>query len=328
MFDLAKGGAPGASCVTFSACHAPSFSHLGDRIVGSKIVDSNEGSSDGSGQGSGGPRHQISIYDVENSKVITSMEDATEGYTYQSSSAKFDMSDNLVCCDGKLWDVRSNRLLYRFDKLGNHGEATFHPAGNQLIIDSAVWDLRTYKLAQMVPALNHCKLKFTSLGDALFAYPRPSSSSILREAQKEVRVLNGTTFVDLAKPIRVARFVSDICIDSSDDFLGMTDHAYTPMDCKVNLYEIGRRKPNEADSDMDDAQDESESEDPEEGFEEGEAGMGNNLSTIMVQNQGPGWQHRVINGMMNDVVDLEGLLYNSGSDEYDDEDMSDNDGYY
>ena len=328
LFDLAKGGAPGASCVTFSACHAPSFSHLGDRIVGSKIVDSNEGSSDGSGQGSGGPRHQISIYDVENSKVITSMEDATEGYTYQSSSAKFDMSDNLVCCDGKLWDVRSNRLLYRFDKLGNHGEATFHPAGNQLIIDSAVWDLRTYKLAQMVPALNHCKLKFTSLGDALFAYPRPSSSSILREAQKEVRVLNGTTFVDLAKPIRVARFVSDICIDSSDDFLGMTDHAYTPMDCKVNLYEIGRRKPNEADSDMDDAQDESESEDPEEGFEEGEAGMGNNLSTIMVHNQGPGWQHRVINGMMNDVVDLEGLLYNSGSDEYDDEDMSDNDGYY
>ena len=79
---------------------------------------------------------------------------------------------------------------------------------------------------------------------------------------------------------------------------------------------------------MDDAQDESESEDPEEGFEEGEAGMGNNLSTIMVQNQGPGWQHRVISGMMNDVVDLEGLLYNSGSDEYDDEDMSDNDGYY
>ena len=71
---------------------------MGDRIVGSKIVDSNEGSGDGSGQGSGGPRHQISIYDVENSKVITSMEDFTEGYTYQSSNAKFDMSDNLICC--------------------------------------------------------------------------------------------------------------------------------------------------------------------------------------------------------------------------------------
>ena len=127
---------------------------------------------------------------------------------------------------------------------------------------------------------------------------------------------------------RVARFVSDICIDDSDDFLGMTDHAYTPMDCKVNLYEIGRRKPNEADSDMDDAQDESESEDPEEGFEEGETGMGSNLSTVIVQNQGPGWQHRVINGMMNDVIDLEGLLYNSGSDGYEDEDMSEHDGYY
>ena len=66
---------------------------------------------------------------------------------------------------------------------------------------------------------------------------------MLREAQKEVRVLNGTTFVDLAKPIRVSRFVSDICIDGSDDYLAMTDHAYAPMDCKVNLFEIGPLHP-------------------------------------------------------------------------------------
>ena len=331
LFDLSKGGSPGASCITFSACHLPSFSHLGDRIVGSKIVDSEndedqDDNNNNRASGSGGPRHQISIYDVQTSKSILNMEDATEGYTYQSSSAKFDMGDNLICCDGKLWDIRSNRLLYRFDKLGNHGEASFHPSGNQLIIDSAVWDLRTYKLSQMVPALNHCKLQFTSLGDALFAYPRPSTSTILREAQKQVRVLNGTTFVDIAKPIRVSRFVNDICIDNSDDYLAMTDHAYTPMDCKVNLFEIGRRKPNEADSDMDDAQDDSESEDPEEGFEEEEANMSSNMRAVMAGEQGPQWQQNMINGMMNDVMDFESLLYNSGSDEYDDDASDDN--YY
>ena len=100
----------------------------------------------------------------------------------------------------------------------------------------------------------------------------------------------------------------------------MTDHAYTPMDCKVNLFEIGRRKPNEADSDMDDAQDDSESEDPEEGFEEGEANMSR---TLMIGQQGPQWQQNMINGMMNDVMDCESLLYNSGSDVMDDDSSDD-----
>ena len=116
-----------------------------------------------------------------------------------------------------------------------------------------------------------------------------------------------------------SRFVNDICIDNSDDYLAMTDHAYTPMDCKVNLFEIGRRKPNEADSDMDDAQDDSESEDPEEGFEEEEANMSSNMRAVMAGEQGPQWQQNMINGMMNDVMDFESLLYNSGSDEYDDD---------
>ena len=106
----------------------------------------------------------------------------------------------------------------------------------------------------------------------------------------------------------------------------MTDHAYTPMDCKVNLFEIGRRKPNEADSDMDDAQDDSESEDPEEGFEEEEANMSSNMRAVMAGEQGPQWQQNMINGMMNDVMDFESLLYNSGSDEYDDDASDDN--YY
>ena len=42
--------------------------------------------------------------------------------------------------------------------------------------------------------------------------------------------------------------------------------------------------------------------------------------------QGPQWQQNMINGMMNDVMDFESLLYNSGSDEYDDDASDDN--YY
>ena len=94
-----------------------------------------------------------------------------------------------------------------------------------------------------------------------------------------------------------------------------------------SVFEIGRRKPNEADSDMDDAQDDSESEDPEEGFEEDDANMNNNIRTVMVGEQGAQWHQSMISGMMNDVMDFESLLYNSGSDDYDDDAMSD-DNYY
>jgi hypothetical protein len=308
LFDLTKTSSVGGSYTTFSACYSPSFSHSGDRIIGSKVIESDDrnGSSQSSSVRETGPRHQISIYDVETGVEMISLDDTSNGYTYPISSAKFDVTDNVIVCDGKLWDVRTKRLLYRFDKLGNMGHASFHPSGNQLLIDSAVWDLRTRKLVQVVPALDRCEVEFSSLGDALFAYPRPATGSMLREAQKEVRILHGGTYGDLGKPLPLERFATDLCVDNTDGYMLVTDHGFTPNDCRVNLFEIGRRKPNEADSDMDDAQDDSESEEHED--DDDRHGMSS-----------PFQRQSAMSTYINDVMELESFVTDPGMDGDDDD---------
>ena len=318
LFDLTKTSTIGGSYSTLSECYSPSFSHRGDRIVGNKLTGG------GGGPGSGpGQRHKISIYDVETMVEMLSLDDTSDKFTYPISTATFDVTDNLVVCDGKLWDVRSKRLLYRFDKLGNTGNAVFHPAGNQLLIDSAVWDLRTRKLVQMAPALDRSEVRFSSLGDAVFVYPRPATGSMLRDSQKEVRVLNGSTYMDLGKPLPIDKLAADLCIDQTDGYILITDHGYSPLECRISLYEIGRRKPNDADSDMDDAQDDSDSDDPDD--EDGGWASGRMGQT----------------GLLSDMVEMDELIRNSelesvhhagdgmghmGPDEEDDLWFSDEDG--
>lgn len=85
------------------------------------------------------------------------------------------MDGQLVLSDGFLWDVRGRGLLvHRFDKLsngaGNHG--VFHPNGNDVVMDSSVWDLRTFSLRCMT-GVDQCVMRFSAKGDVMYAFRPP-----------------------------------------------------------------------------------------------------------------------------------------------------------
>eukprot|EP01033_Poteriospumella_lacustris_P004332 gene4332-3095_t len=77
--------------------------------------------------------------------------------------------DQVLWFDGKLFDLRTNATLHRFDKLSQYGNAAFHPNGYDVIIDSAIWDLRMFGLRQTVPLLENCRVQFDRFGGGLIA---------------------------------------------------------------------------------------------------------------------------------------------------------------
>jgi hypothetical protein len=66
--------------------------------------------------------------------------------------------DGALVLDGwTLFDTRSAGVVHRFDRLSpsEHGVvAAFHPAGNRVVLNSAVWDLRRYVLTLNVSCVS------------------------------------------------------------------------------------------------------------------------------------------------------------------------------
>jgi hypothetical protein len=253
---------------SYQDCFNPEFSHDDKLIVSSYIVHE---SSNLPVQIQIGQRYRTTIHDIETKVPIYTLEDPSGSIMYRSGSCCFDPLDEKVFCDGKLWDLRSNKIINRFDRLGNEGHAIFHPRRNELIIDSAVWDLRmTSRLLKVVPALEDSVSTFSAVGDALYTF-KIDNHDQRRYQNQVVRVLDGWNHGDIGQPIELEEYhAKSLCTDLHDDYIAITVDANFQNESCVKLFEVGRKTPHEADSDMDDAQSESEapdmSEDDEFGF--------------------------------------------------------------
>jgi HIV-1 Vpr-binding protein len=98
-----------------------------------------------------------------------------------------------------LWDVRSGGFIHKFDKFTDHGsgmysndkfanvyiqlQGIFSPGGNEVIINSEIWDLRTFKLLKTVPGLDQTVIKFNSAGDIIYAGNNTQLNLKLNEIQ-------------------------------------------------------------------------------------------------------------------------------------------------
>jgi HIV-1 Vpr-binding protein len=84
------------------------------------------------------------------------------------------VDDQRVLLDGFLWDLRGPSLVHRFDKLSNGpgNVGLFHPNGNDVVIDSSVWDLRTFSLRCMT-GVDQCVMRFSAWGDVMYAFRPP-----------------------------------------------------------------------------------------------------------------------------------------------------------
>jgi HIV-1 Vpr-binding protein len=110
---------------------------------------------------------QCFVYDIETKKKIFTAEPRMSNQ-YVKNRATFDPTDELILSDGILWDFRSGKEIHKFDKLNDNISGVFHPVGLEIIANTEVWDVRTFKLLKTVRDLDQCVLEFTHDGTVIY----------------------------------------------------------------------------------------------------------------------------------------------------------------
>ncbi|VDQ09882.1 unnamed protein product, partial [Trichobilharzia regenti] len=127
------------------------------------------------------------VFDLTTGSRVADLFSAVKQSGYVLNKATFSPSDHLVLNDGVVWDLRcsgmhatnfsgslqhpgtSSRPVHKFDKFQDIVSGVFHPNGLEIIIGSAVWDLRTWRLLHTVQALDRLEVQFNASYDVIYA---------------------------------------------------------------------------------------------------------------------------------------------------------------
>ncbi|TMW67393.1 hypothetical protein Poli38472_011013 [Pythium oligandrum] len=262
----------------FSGGLLPRFNNFGDRIV---ALDARAAEDDQDMDEEADVTGAVMV-DIATGNVLCELKDTMHSNDYKrATNCCFSTDDSTILTGGILWDARiPTRALYKFDKLSNVGYGCFHPNGNEIIINSAVWDLRTFQLLRMVPALDKCNVRFNSVGSVMFSYnPHQLTEDIERRrgrAKTWFRVLDARDYREIST-IELERPIYDLSIDQKSSLLSVVEGRYLDAESYVDddpvcrLYEVGRKRPSEDDSDVEDAHDQDSDAMDEDEFDESES---------------------------------------------------------
>ncbi|XP_057434580.1 DDB1- and CUL4-associated factor homolog 1-like [Lotus japonicus] len=221
-------------------------------------------------------RREILLYDIQTCHIESSLVD-----TYPSSTGKgnvyplihFSPSDSMLLWNGVLWDRRVSGPVHRFDQFTDYGGGGFHPAGNEVIINSEVWDLRKFRLLRSVPSLDQTAITFNARGDVMYAILRRNLEDVMSAVHARrvkhplfaaFRTVDAINYSDIATT-PVDRCVLDFATEPTDSFVGLiTMDDQNEMYASARVYEIGRCRPTDDDSDPDDAESEDEEDDDDD----------------------------------------------------------------
>ncbi|KAK9000889.1 hypothetical protein V6N11_081371 [Hibiscus sabdariffa] len=241
----------GGAMHSFEGCKAARFSNSGSTFAAL--------SSDST-------QREILLYDIQTYQLELKLSDASanstgRGHVY--SLIHFSPSDSMLLWNGVLWDRRVPGPVHRFDQFTDYGGGGFHPAGNEVIINSEVWDLRKFRLLRSVPSLDQTAITFNARGDVIYAILRRNLEDVMSAVHTRrvkhplfaaFRTLDATNYSDIAT-IPVDRCVLDFATEPTDSFVGLiTMDDQEEMFSSSRVYEIGRRRPTDDDSDPDDAE--------------------------------------------------------------------------
>lgn len=152
--DLADKASLGRKLLTFNGAYAVRYSNDRRQIVATN------------------PALAV-IHDAETGNPIRELKDAHHVTDARHSTftniASFSPNDGFVLNDNVLWDPRMPRLVHKFDKFTNYGSGYFNPRGTDVIINSEIWDLRTFKLINTCPSLLHAHVEFNASGEVIYA---------------------------------------------------------------------------------------------------------------------------------------------------------------
>ncbi|XP_022647556.1 DDB1- and CUL4-associated factor 1-like isoform X3 [Varroa destructor] len=216
------------------------------------------------------------LYDTSTGRKISQFVDQKLANQYIKNRATLNPTDELVLNDGVLWDVRRSQPVHKFDKFNPYLNGVFAPNGLEVIANTEVWDLRTFKLLHTLSALNQCQVLFNARGDVIYGamvvcedMDQERDQQLQNMFGNSFKTIDATDYSNIAT-IDIKRRICDIKTDGRDMYLAIVENAgeRTQMgtDSVVRLYEVGRQKleddvdDNEQDDDdVDDDDDEASS---------------------------------------------------------------------
>uniref|UniRef100_A0A672HPT2 DDB1- and CUL4-associated factor 1 n=1 Tax=Salarias fasciatus TaxID=181472 RepID=A0A672HPT2_SALFA len=216
---------------SFLGDHYVEFSKLSqDRVIGTK-------------------EHIARIYDIQTGQVTLTLNNPDLANNYKRNCATFNPTDDLVLNDGVLWDVRTAQAIHKFDKFNMNISGVFHPNGLEVIINTEIWDLRTFHLLHTVPALDQCRIVFNNNGTVIYgAMLQADDEDDMMEMQMKspfgssFRTFNATDYKPIAT-IDVKRNIFDLCTDTKDCYLAVIENQDSVnTDTVCRLYEVGRQR--------------------------------------------------------------------------------------
>ncbi|XP_060095976.1 DDB1- and CUL4-associated factor 1 isoform X1 [Heteronotia binoei] len=241
---------------SFTDDHYVEFSkHSQDRVIGTK----------------GDIAH---IYDIQTGNKLLTLFNPDLANNYKKNCATFNPTDDLVLNDGVLWDVRSAQAIHKFDKFNMTISGVFHPNGLEVIVNTEIWDLRTFHLLHTVPALDQCRVVFNHTGTVMYGamLQADDEDDLLEERMRSpfgssFRTFNATDYKPIAT-IDVKRNIFDLCTDSKDCYLAVIENQGSMdamnMDTVCRLYEVGRQRLAEDEEDEEEDQEEEEQEEEDD----------------------------------------------------------------
>eukprot|EP00198_Chlamydomonas_reinhardtii_P007817 XP_001697154.1 predicted protein [Chlamydomonas reinhardtii] len=155
--------------------------------------------------------------------------DGTQVVAVSATSPRQALLFDLLLWGNALYDLRAAAPVHQFDQFTDGGAGAFHPAGLEVILNSEVWDLRTFRLLRSVPSLDGASVLFNGGGDVLYAARRQSDEPFSalfhpRRARHPLhtafRSLDAGAYTDIAT-VPLERVVLDMAVEPSDSLLAV-----------------------------------------------------------------------------------------------------------
>ncbi|PON73012.1 Guanine nucleotide-binding protein, beta subunit [Parasponia andersonii] len=149
--------------------------------------------------------------------------------------------DTLFLCHGILWDSRtSTSPVHRFEQITDYRGGGFHPSGNEVIINSGIWDLRSFKQLHSSSLLDQTRITFNAGDDVIYAFlnSRGAEDNNFGPGFLTLDAKDYSLFakVQLRDPVTV----TDFAVDPTDSVLGLTTLSHRGQGTAVT-YQIGRQ---------------------------------------------------------------------------------------
>ena len=154
-----------------------------------------------------------SVYDIEARKKIITLEPRMSNQ-YLKNRATFDNVDELILSDGVLWDFKSGKEIHKFDKLNENLNGVFNPRNTfEIISNTEIWDVRTFRLLKTVKQFDQCLLTFTNDSNIVYGYkiereerPKEDAPNVFLHGDTSFIVMDNSDYSSIAT-IDLKRYV-------------------------------------------------------------------------------------------------------------------------